>query len=175
MLNKISGWFGLSSLKESQTHLAKYIASERSNTQNVAIIQKFQEREKNLKTELFLAKQKTSLPHPVVGMDVGDTSPIDSKERKMYVGQVAGFHKDVQQKKIVSMISEMREQFEKKNRDTFGYTQADYDLFLKGTINGLWLMHDWGETMVNEQLSYQVDDDGLNKGEVQGLKDKLKE
>ena len=169
-MKKIFSWFGYVPNKEG---LAKYIQSERERALERGSLQA---ENKELRTALFLEKQKTGLPHPVVGVDVKDPSPTDSQKRKSYVGQVAGVHIDIMKPKLLQMIAETREQFEIIDRNTFGYNQEQYDLFLKGTINGLWLIHDWGESMLNEQLSYQnPDGDGLDDEELGSLKDKINE
>jgi hypothetical protein len=139
----------------------------------LSLLQEVQEENKKLKTEIFISKSKKELPHPLVGVDVEDPAPVQMEQRKLYVGQVAGFHKDIQKKKIISMISDARSQFEKINRETFGYSQKEYDLFLKGTINGLWLIHDWGEAMINEHLSYQSEEEELSNEDKEKLKAKL--
>lgn len=136
-------------------------------------IQKAQKEITDLKTEILFLKSRKTLPHPLVGVDVEDPAPVQMEQRKLYVGQVAGFHKDIQKKKLISMISDARSQFEKINRETFGYTQKEYDLFLKGTINGFWLIHDWGEAMINEHLSYQSEEEELSNEDKEKLKAKL--
>jgi hypothetical protein len=76
-------------------------------------------------------------------------------------------------KRLLEMIGDVREQLEQINRDTFGMSQTDFDIYLKGTINALWLIHNWGEDAVNEQISYQIPE--ITNEEVGELKDKLNE
>jgi len=126
-----------------------------------------------LKTKILFLEKRKSFPIPLVGVDMEDPTPIQTEARKLYVGQAAGFHKDILSKKIISMVSELRGQFEQLNRDTFGYSPGDYDLWLKGTINGLWLIHQWGEEMINEQISYQTEKEDLSEEDKKLLKNKL--
>lgn len=131
------------------------------------------EKEKSLllKADLIALQNEKKRERPIIAVDEGDPSPSDSAKRKMYVAQVAGFHKDIQSPKIKHLIRNMREEFEKVNRDTFGYSQQEYDLYLKGAINGLWLLYDWGEQAINEMVSYQQ---GPDEDDLTELKDKLK-
>lgn len=92
---------------------------------------------------------------PHVPINLGDPIPDDQEKRKMYVAMAASAHKDTYGPKIMSIINMMREEFEKVNRDTFGYSQEIYDHYLKGAINSLWLMYEWGESMINEQVANQ--------------------
>lgn len=108
---------------------------------------------------------------PIIPVDVGDPAPEGDGKRRMYVGSVAGFHKDYLSPKLKQMICKLREEFEKVNRDTFGYPQAEYDLYLKGAINFAWLLMEWGDEMINEQIAYQQ---GPDETEIDELKDKLK-
>lgn len=127
----------------------------------------------DLKMRLMLAEKREALPHPVVDMGMEDPEPSDIEQRKLFVGQAAGFHTDILKKKILALISDARGQFEQINRNTFGLSQGEYDLFLKGTLNGLWLVHDWGEEMVNEVLSYQTENQEFSEEDKQSLQDKL--
>ena len=112
----------------------------------------------SLKAELIAIRDQKRREHPIVSVDEGDPSPFDTAKRKMYVAQVAGFHKDILSPKIKHLIRLMREEFEKVNRDTFGHTQQEYDLYLKGAINFGWLINDWGESAINEVISYQQEE-----------------
>lgn len=125
----------------------------------------------SLKAELIALREQKEKEHPIVNVDEGDPAPADSDKRKMYIGQVAGFHKDILSPKLKHLIRLMREEFEKVNRDTFGHTQQEYDLYLKGAINFGWLIHDWGEAAINEVLSVNEEPDEV---ELEILKDKLK-
>jgi len=111
------------------------------------------------------------LERPILDVNIGDPIPSDTQKRKLYVAQVAGFHKDYLSPKVKQIINSLRGEFEKVNRDTFGLPQSEYDLYLKGAINSLWLLHEWGDEMINEQIAYQV---GISEEETQELKDKLK-
>lgn len=125
----------------------------------------------SLKAELFSLQSEKKKERPIIAVDEGDPSPLDTAKRKAYVAQVAGFHKDILSPKLKHFIRVMREDFEKVNRDTFGYSQQEYDLYLKGAINGFWLIHDWGDLAINEVISYQQEP---SETDLEELKDKLK-
>lgn len=131
------------------------------------------ERQKSLslKAELIALREQKSKERPIIAVDEGDPAPLDTAKRKMYMAQVAGFHKDILSPKLKHFVRLMREDFEKVNRDTFGYSQQDYDLYLKGAINGFWLLHDWGDAAINEMISYTQEPEEVDLTE---LKDKLK-
>ncbi len=124
-----------------------------------------------VRAELAALKAEKRKERPIISVDVGDPTPVDGGKRRMYVGSVAGFHKDYLGPKLKQMICKLREEFEKVNRDTFGYPQAEYDLYLKGAINFGWLLMEWGDEMINEQVAYQQ---GPDEGEIEELKDKIK-
>lgn len=135
-------------------------------------IASLKERNGVLETDLFRATRKQELPIPVVGLELGDPEPTNADERKMYVSRVAQFHHEVLGPKILALISDARGQFEQINRELFGFKPAEYDLFLKGTINGLWLIHGFGESMVNEQLANQQESaEAVSDAELQSLKE----
>lgn len=125
----------------------------------------------NLKLQSELIAVRSELKQitnrPYIDMNAHDPIPDDREKRVLYVAAVAGSHKDIYGPKILRMISDMREEFEKVNRETFGYTPKDYDLYLKGAINGYWLIFEWGERMINEQISNQqeniIDEDELEE------------
>lgn len=125
-----------------------------------------------MKVEKLILEQKR-IPLPLVEVDMGDPSPSDMEERKAYVSQVAGFHHEILKDKIQSLVSNAYGQFEKIDRETFGLTQEQYDLFLKGTINGFWSLYEWGELMISEKVSYETDSDLLTDEEIQKLTDKI--
>lgn len=107
---------------------------------------------------------------PMIDVDMGDPSPNKYEQRKAYVAAVAGFHKDYLEEKIKKIISDMRQDLERVSRDTYGYSQAEYDLYLKGAINFGWLLMEWGESMINEHLANQQE---LTDGELEDLKNKV--
>lgn len=126
----------------------------------------------SLKAELLALQNEKAKERPVIAVGVGDPAPLDTAKRKSYVAQSAGFHKDILGPKLKQMICQMREEFEKVNRNTFGLKQSEYDLYLKGAINFGWLLFDWGDEMINEQIGNQQG--GVDEEELEGLKDKLK-
>lgn len=172
-MKRILKFFGFVPLEELTKAYGKYAEAQGKFEAQKAETVRANEMIQELKTQQFVASQKKELPRPLVGMDAEDPSPTKEVERKLYVGQAAGFHTDILKKKLLSLIADARGQFEKVNRETFGLTQSEYDLFLKGTVNGLWLVHDWGEEMVNEQLSYLTEKDELSDEDKQALKEKI--
>jgi hypothetical protein len=113
-------------------------------------------------------------PVPVVVLDSEDPEPKDPALRKSFVARVAAFHFDILDKKIKRMVSDIRETMMKVDRNTFGMSQGEYDLFLKGTENGLWLLHQWGEELKNEKVADDSGANDLTEEDKKELKDKLK-
>lgn len=101
---------------------------------------------------------------PHVPVDAEDPDPIDSEQRKLYVARVAGFYHDIFEKKIISIISENRNELSKL-RNT-----RDFDIYLKATENALWLVRDWGKAMIAEHMENQR---GITPSEVDELKAKI--
>ena len=124
----------------------------------------------NADAELTIFRNQKLKERPLLDVTIGDPIPDDTKKRKMYVAQVAGFHKDYLSPKIRQIITTLRGEFEKVNRNTFSLTQDEYDLYLKGAINFGWLLDEWGEVMINEQIANQQ---GISEEETEILKDKL--
>lgn len=114
-----------------------------------------------LKAEVAKYKSFEIAQRPFIDLSVGDPVPSDSEARKLYVATVAEFFKTYFNPKLYAMISNVREQLEKMDStvDAQGnpmtsFKSADFDKILKGTINALWLMYDWGVQMTNEQIAY---------------------
>lgn len=150
---------------------------ERDNEQLESNLQV--ERDENLKLQAELIAAKTGLKltrnRPHIDVDLGDPIPDDIPKRIQYVATAAGAHKDLYAPKIKHLINFMRDELSKVNRDTFGYTQQDYDLYLKGAINGYWLLFEWGEQMINEQVANQNEEtDIIDDETLEELKDKVK-
>lgn len=117
---------------------------------------------------------KNHLPLPTINVEEDDPDSLHLVDRKSFVARVAGFHFDILSKKIKRMISEVREQVMTLNRDTFGYSNQEFDIYLKGVENGLWLVWEWGENAVNEKIGEDKGDNELTKEEEELLKDKIK-
>jgi hypothetical protein len=111
---------------------------------------------------------------PLVSVDTEDPDRVKEVERKSYIARVAAFHIDVMDKKLKRMISDVRENIMQIGRDTFGYSQKDFDLYLKGTENALWLIHQWGELAVSEKVSVDSGNEELTEKETEELKAKIK-
>lgn len=133
-------------------------------------LEKERQKSLSLKADLIALQNEKVKERPIVAVDEGDPAPDDSAKRRAYIAQVAGFHKDIQSPKLKYLIRLMREEFEKVNRDTFGHSQQEYDLYLKGAINFGWLLHDWGEQAINEMISYTQEPEEVDLTE---LKEKL--
>ncbi len=111
----------------------------------------------NRSLKLFQTFQK-----PFIEVGVAEPSPRDSEKRKMYVANVAQFAKDILKPKLLHMISDVREQLEKMDSavDNSGvpitnFKSNEFDKILKGTINAFWLLYEWCDNMIGEQLEYQ--------------------
>lgn len=117
------------------------------------------EENQSLKREINIIK-KERVPIPV---GVADPTPSEPSKRKTYVSQVAGFHNNIMANKMLMLISDARESLERFD-STIGpngqpltdFARSEFDLILRGTINAYWQLYNWGESMVNEQLSYQL-------------------
>ncbi len=114
---------------------------------------------------------------PFISIDDGEQIPIDQEERKLYVAQIAGFHKDIMDKKILAMIAGVRAQLGKldstldnNGRKITQYSPQDFDLILKGTENAFWLLHDWGKEMISEHMENQR---GITSEEREDLQAKI--
>jgi hypothetical protein len=79
---------------------------------------------------------------------IDDGSPVNPIERMEYTGRVSGFFKDIFEKKIYSMLTEQH------NELANPLNTRDTDLQIKGTINALSLLLDWGDECMSEYLSY---------------------
>ena len=122
------------------------------------------------KKNLVLEAENVSLKKEeksVIDISLGDPIPSESDQRKQYVGKVAGFFKDVLKPKLYQMISVAHNILEERDSD------REFDMVLKGAIFAYRDIIRWGEAMINEQLSYQSQDD--SKSEIKELKEQLKE
>lgn len=87
----------------------------------------------------------------LIHIDVGDPTPDNPEARKMYIGRVAGFYRDILKAKCVQMISVFHKLLEEETND------RETDLYLK---IGIFVCRDlmkWGEQAVGEQISYQTE------------------
>lgn len=141
----------------------EFEAERRNNLQVVQV-------NKDLRKQITLLEVQLQKERPFIDVDARELIPDDTAKRKMYIAQVAGFHKDILSPKLKVLIGNMREAFEKVNRETYGYSQQEYDLYLKGAINFGWLLHDWGESAINEMISYSQ---GPEDEVIEELKEKL--
>ena len=111
------------------------------------------------------AQIATFKPKEIFDISIGDPTPTDSEERRMYVAQVAGFFKEILEPKLKQMISSAHNILEATSSD------RDSDLQLKGVIYSFREMIKWGNSVLNEQIANQTD--GISEVEINTLKDKL--
>lgn len=109
------------------------------------------EREGLQKNNEIMAReiQMMNQKRPPIDVRVGEPSPVDKEQRKLYVAAVAGLHKDILEPKLKQMISGLYEMLEDASND------REYDQAIKGSIYFAWEMIRWGERMVNEQIANQ--------------------
>ena len=148
MIKNILNRFGF--IPKSELEYAKTKAKEKEEETSKRIL------------ELQLEVSKNKHDRQFISVDQVEPIPKNSEARKLYVGQVAGFHNDILGPKIHSLIANVRGQLGKLDStlsDNGGkltsYSTKDFDLILKGTENALWLLYDWGEMMIAEQLEDQ--------------------
>lgn len=133
-------------------------------------IEKLEQENLRLRTEVAAKKEPTQKEY--FDVSIGDPTPTDSDARKLYVGQSAGFFKSILEPKIKHMISVTHNMLEETNSD------RDFDLILKGVVYSFREFLKWGESMVNEQMSYQtenVPEDTDVSEEVKTLQESLNE
>lgn len=87
----------------------------------------------------------------VMPIDIGDPTPDNPDARKMYIGRVAGFYRDILQKKCTQMISVSHRLLEEETND------HETDLYLKMCVFICRDFMKWGEQAVAEQISYQTE------------------
>jgi hypothetical protein len=121
-----------------------------------------------------LLRANSKRPLPVVSVITDDPEPSKEVERKPYVARVAAFYHDILSAKLKRMISDVREQVMSIGRETFGYSNQEFDIYLKGTENAFHLIEEWGEMAISEKVSYDRGEDKLTDEERVDLKDKLK-
>ena len=93
---------------------------------------------------------KVKMSLEVLDPFLGDPSPKDTEQRKLYVNQVAGVYKEILEPKIKFMIANLHLMLEDTSNDT------RYDDSAKGAISALRGMLLWGQAMVNESVAFQT-------------------
>lgn len=87
----------------------------------------------------------------IAGVSVFSDEPIDEKNRENYVGEVHDFYDKFLKKKIILLISEIREELAALSSSSPPQVRRDhYDWFLRGGENMLWKLNEWGETLSGE-------------------------
>lgn len=117
---------------------------------------------------------KNHLPLPTINVEEDDPDSLHLVDRKAFVARVAGFHFDILSKKIKRMIADTREMLMSLGREQFNFSSQEFDIFLKGQENVLWLIFEWGENAVNEKIGDDKGDNELTEEEKDLLKDKIK-
>lgn len=130
----------------------------------------------DLREELLIAEMQLQdvKAKPVVDVEVLDPAPTAVEERKMFIAEVAGFHHKIMKPRLLKFISDARGQFEELSRNTYGFSQEQYDIFLKGTLNAYWLIFEWGEGAINEQIANQMEARDISDAERKELQEKVK-
>lgn len=104
----------------------------------------------------------------LIDVTLGDPTPTPSAERKAYVGSVAGFYKNILEKKLNVMLMNIHNLLEASDND------REYDMALKGAVYLCRELKVWGNSMVNEQVANQTEDSDIPKDEnVEILKESL--
>jgi len=99
-----------------------------------------------------------------------DPSPIDSNERKSYVGKVISFYNDIFKDKLECMMAQ-----QKDNLSLVGLPDWEYNIY-RASVNVISLLMDWGDRMNAEYMSYiqeEKEQREEGKNSEQKLKDKL--
>lgn len=91
-----------------------------------------------------LRKSQEKIPFDV---EVGDPTPTKAKERKAYVGEVAGFHKNFLHDKLMAMIHATHLLFEGEENP------RDVDMMLKGAVYACRELDRWGNLMISEAMA----------------------
>lgn len=120
---------------------------------------------RKLKEENFILKQEVAELKkllqenklPLIQYNIEDRSPSDTLERKAYMTRVALFFQEIFNDRLKLMISEQQQELSNPTNP------EKYDQFIKGTINALSLLLDWGDQCINEHLA---DNQNKNNGEV---------
>lgn len=94
--------------------------------------------------------------HKITTLKVDDGEPTDIKERREYVGRVAGFFSDILNKKLDAMIVQQHQALANP------LNSREEDISIKANINALSLIYDWGDACLLEHL-----DNGKNNPETE--------
>jgi len=116
------------------------------------------------RAEVIALKKEDEEKKVIFAFDIGDPIPKSEEDRKMYVASVAGFYKDILEPKLKQMISVALNLLEESSNE------RDFDLTLKGVVYSFRELMKWGETMINEQVANQTENN-----QEESLEDKLKE
>lgn len=104
---------------------------------------------KELKKIIEDKDKEISILKGVVNVDYNmeDPSPSDVEERREYVARCGSFFKDILEKKLEHLISDIQRELSNP------LNPREMDVYLKANINACCLLLDWGESMENERLA----------------------
>lgn len=148
VLSKIFGYqvISESDYNKARNHLKVVAEAESKNIKLIAEIKRYGQtlqQERELYDRLVGEKKK----HDPIDVNMGDPAPEDQKQRRVYVNEVAGFHRTHLREKMLQMISSSYSLLEASSND------RDLDLTLKGTIYAFRELIRWGDRMVSEDIS----------------------
>ena len=99
---------------------------------------------KRLEHEVEVLKEdRVVIPLPI---DIADPTPTKAGERKTYVAEVAGFHKKILHKKLMSMIHAVHIMLEEEANS------VGQDRMLKGATYAFRELDHWGDLMISESV-----------------------
>lgn len=142
-------FFGYTLVKESELRNKDQIILQAND--QIAVLDKLAKEYQHQVRTLREFNQENRLKD-IINVDIGDPTPDNPEERKHYIGRVAGFYRDVLQKKCLQMISVWHRLLEEETND------RETDLYLK---IGVFICRDfmkWGDAAISEQLSYQTEE-----------------
>lgn len=109
----------------------------------------FEKEKTQLESKVFELERRLK-ERDYIDIDVGDPLPSDPKERRLYVGAVAGLYKDILEPKLKQMIAKTREALDEQDNT------RDQDLLLKGTSYALFEIIRWGKLMQSEDQAHNA-------------------
>lgn len=115
--------------------------------------------------ETEFARLKNSYRLGLPGIHVFEHDPQDTETRERYVAEVSFFFEAYLQNKIQALIVDVRAQLAQAtlNGSPPGMSRLEYDTYLRGTENALWLIHEWGETLSGEYKQNTINKVNLEK------------
>jgi hypothetical protein len=102
------------------------------------------------------------------GIHVFEHDPQDTETRQRYVAEVSFFFEAYLQNKIHALIVDVRAQLAQAalNGSPPGMSRSEYDTYLRGTENALWLIHEWAETLSGEHKQNTINNVTQQNGNI---------